>query len=132
MSARALQAQARCLVKGGKKEEALEILSATLAEDRYEEASDPHGRLIVPDAHLSALHVMRDQASQDFRALAIRLQSRLCDYTGPRMPARQRRFLMRQLEQLLPDEPPLDMLAAEDLAASYLESESVIPKGSGL
>jgi signal transduction histidine kinase len=59
------------------------------------------------------------------------LRKRLLDYTDP-IPAGQRRFLMRQLDALYPNQPTFPTLAAEELAARYLESESSQSPPSGL
>src|SRR5688572_31405612 len=49
-SARALQAQVRCLVSAGRKDAALRIIADTLRQDKYKQCVDPQGRLIVANA----------------------------------------------------------------------------------
>jgi len=45
------------------------------------------------------------------------------------MPAPQRRFLMRRLRELFPQEPAFPTLAAEELAASYIAAGPAHPAG---
>ena len=132
LAARALQAQARCLGKAGRQDEATAILTDTLTEDRYHDARDGQGRLIVPNSLLLALHLLADRTSETGRRAAGALRTRLADYGEPAMPVAQRRFLMQQLQDLLPDETPVDTFAAEQLADRYLESDTGIRPGGGL
>lgn len=114
-AARALQAQARCLLQAGKKEEAVALVTHALAAPRLAQAADAHGRWIVPNAELMAL-----EAAGNSAGLLEKLRGQLLDYDSP-MPAAQRRFLMRRTEQLFPREAPFPSLAAEELAAAYVE-----------
>jgi len=124
IAARALQAQARCLAKAGRGDEAIGIIMDVLAQDRYREARDRQGRLVGPQALLQALNLLGDPATDAGRKAASMLQQRLSEYGEPAMPVAQRRFLMRQLKELMPGQPPPDTLAAEELAARYLGSDS--------
>jgi signal transduction histidine kinase len=119
--ARALQAQARCLVQSGDRQSAIEIVTGPLADEKYARAIDPQGRLIVPNAQLMALQLMEDRHGPTFNELVQRLQNRLGDYSDPTMSGSQRRFLMQELKHLLPDEAELPLLPAEDLAARFIE-----------
>src|SRR5688572_27319110 len=47
VAARALQAEARCLVRAGRKEEAIGLVKDVFAQERYRNAADPQGRLIA-------------------------------------------------------------------------------------
>ena len=132
VAARALQAQARCLGKAGRKEAAVSILTGALVEPRYAGAVHDQGRLIAPDGLLLALRLIGDASGDDYEAVADLLESRLEEYGAPTMPVAQRRFLMRQLHELMPERPPPDTLAAEDLAARYLESGLPAAPGAGL
>ena len=132
MAARAFQAQARCLGKAGRDEAAVRILTGTLAEPRFAGAIDGQGRLIAPDGWLLALRLIEDRADAGFLAAVELLETRLEDYGPPAMPVAQRRFLMRQLQELTPDRPPPATLAAEDLAVRYLESELLAVRAGGL
>ena len=131
-AARALQAQARCLGKAGRKEDAAAILTGALAEPRFAGAMDGQGRLIAPDGWLLVLRLIEDTTSTNYLAAADLLHARLENYGAPVLPVAQRRFLMRQLQELLPERPPPDTLAAEDLAARYLESGLRGVPGAGL
>jgi signal transduction histidine kinase len=114
-TARELQAQARLLLQQGRKEAALAVLTNALLSPRLAQAADEQGRLIVPSAEVMALELGADSG-----LLLDRLRRELLDYNSP-MPAPQRRFLMRRVQQLFPGQPPFPTLAAEDLAAAYLE-----------
>ncbi|HYW78685.1 MAG TPA: HAMP domain-containing sensor histidine kinase [Thermoguttaceae bacterium] len=119
--AQALQAQVRCLVRAGRREEAVRLVTDTLSAEKYRDAVDRQGRLIVPNAQLMALQLHADRTDAVFRETADRLTQRLNDYDAPTPAAPQRRFLMRQLHELLPEQP-LPTLAAEDMAARFVEA----------
>lgn len=116
-AARELQAEARLLLQQGQKDAALAVLTNALLSARLAQTADEQGRLIVPSAEIMALEL-----GADARLLADRLHRELLDYNSP-MPAPQRRFLMRRVQQLSPRQPPFPTLAAEDLAAAYLEEK---------
>lgn len=130
--ARALQARARCLTKAGQTEAAIKILTDTLTDTKYGDANDTNGRLIVPNAELFALRLMDDPAHPGYKKTVELLVGRLMDYSDSAMPSNQRRFLMGQLQTLVPDCPPFPTLNAENLAADYLESNPQIPNGLSL
>ena len=119
--ARAFQGQARCLVKIGRKDAAIRVLTESLAADRVADAHDSHGRLIVANAELMALELIESASDPRFRAVKDRLIKRLTDYEAP-IPAPQRRFLMRKLQQVAPGEARFPTLEAEDLAARWIEA----------
>ena len=96
LAARALQAQARCLVKAGKTNEAIAVLTGPLEEERYRHATDAQGRLLVPNAELMALELLKDSAPDRARVPLERLKQRVLDYDDPALSAPQRRFLMRE------------------------------------
>jgi signal transduction histidine kinase len=126
LAARALQGQVRCLMEAGNKEEALAVVSTSLAAPRFAQTSDAQGRWIVPSAELLAL-----EAGGPSRPMLERLRGQLLDYNNA-MPARQRRFLMRRLQKLFPQEPGFPTLAAEELAAAHLAAGPAGPGGEML
>ena len=134
VAARALQAQARCLANAGRTEAAIDILARTLAEDRYHDAASPEGRLVVPGAQLRALQLIGDAADPLYQRTLDALVRQVSDYRDLALPASQRRFLMHQLQTAVPGCPPLPTLAAEDLAAEFLEgfSPSTRPAGGSV
>ena len=119
----ALRAHARSLGKAGRIEEAVTVLLDELAAEDYISARDPQGRLIAPDGLLVALHLIGDPADKRAVRAAGLLRNRLEHYGEPRMPLAQRRFLMRQLANLRPEEAPVDTYRAEELAEEYLTAE---------
>jgi signal transduction histidine kinase len=125
LAALALQSQARCLLQAGRKVEALSVLTGPLAEQRYQSATDSQGRFLAPNAGLMALELLKDSAHDQMRIVLVRLQKQLVDYEGSAMPAPQRRFLMRELQKLFPREVDFPTLAAEDLAARYVEAGAI-------
>ncbi len=127
LPARALQAQARCLAKTGQKQAAVEILAVTLADAKYRDAKDTNGRLIVPNAQLFALQLIDDPTHSDYKRTLELVVLQLTNYSDPGLPSSQRRFLMKELQALVPDCPPFPTLAAENLAADYLESNPRLP-----
>ena len=110
LAARAVQAQIRCLMRAGKKVEALRVVNAQFTGARLAHAADSQGRLIAADAWLLAWQIAPRTANP--------LPALLADYSNG-MPAPQRLFLMREVRQ------PFPTMAAETLAAQFLESEAV-------
>jgi signal transduction histidine kinase len=132
LAARALQAQARCLVRAGKTNEAVAVLTGPLGEERYRDATDSQGRLLVPNAELMALELLQDSAPNRAPLPLFRLRRRVLDYSDPALSSPQRRFLMRELQKLSPDPAVAQLLAAEDLAARCLEAGVTRPNDSVL
>jgi signal transduction histidine kinase len=154
LSARALQGEARCLVQSGDLAAAVKLITGALSEEKYDRTVDLEGRLIVPNAQLMALKLMVDssilrgpqQPSGDDQSkggprpissrgrgeliekLADLLEKRLNDYDDPAMSGAQRRFLMQELKNYLPDRAKLPLLPAEDLAASFIEVKAPPPR----
>lgn len=140
LAARALQAQARCLVQIGQTQAAISVLSDTLSRPVYATAVSPQGRLIAPSAQLRALQLIEDPTDPTFQQIAKALSERLTRYDDPTLPAAQRLFLMKQLEKelgtLLLDSQSaasnFKMQQAEQLAARYLESDPPAPPTTSL
>lgn len=120
LAAQAAVAQARCLAKAGRKDQAIDVLVALVGAEELTEARDEEGRLIVPGAALFALQLMGDSQASGFRVVADRLAGWLNDYAGVAMASSQRRFLMAALKEVDPCAAALPTLAAEDLAAEVL------------
>ncbi len=87
---------------------------------------DASGRNAEANAELLAL-----EADPKNSQLAETLIGRVNDYQAGGLPSAQRRFLMRELRRLHPG-AHFPTLAAEDLAARYLESTSSIALPDGL
>jgi signal transduction histidine kinase len=100
--ARALIAQARCLVKADKRKQAAAILTESLEQPRFRRALDAQGRLIIASGRLMALELM-DRKDPRFAPAAKRLVDQVNDYRDLSMPAGQRMFLMTRLAELVPD-----------------------------
>ena len=130
--ARALLAQARCLAKAGRNEEAIDVLTGPLADKRFRHAVDAAGRLIVADAELRALQLIGKHPSPQVWTkldnLCPGLNWRLRDYSDPLLSSSQRLFLMQSLEPLDPIYGIVDLptLPAEELAAQFVESGAAI------
>jgi signal transduction histidine kinase len=126
--ARALLAQARCLAKAGGDQQAgvLKIVKVDLSQEKYRNAVDAQGRLIVPNAQLLALELAglaragAQTQPAEFQEIAAALRRRLADYNDGAMSAGQRMFLMKALQDDL-HVYAFDTLAAEGLAADYLQ-----------
>ncbi len=122
--ARALQAQARCLVKAGDKQAALAIIVDELTEDRFETAVDQQDRLVVPNAQLLALQLIADPTLPEFEQTVTELRETLLDYDDASMSGVQRRFLMQQLQEIVGDPALCPTLEAEELAGRYIDSRA--------
>jgi len=97
------------------------------AQEKFKAATDAQGRLIVPNAELMVLELMIGSDRSQTGVLFKRMQTQLQDYYQLEMPSTQRRFLMHRLEELYPRSASFPTLAAEDLAARYLESTPADP-----
>jgi len=126
-AARALQAQARCLLKAHDTNTALLVLTTTLEEERFRNATDLQGRLIQPNAELMSLELLKGGRPELVRTVRDRLVNRLLDYDDGALSAPQRRFLMREVLRLGPDPAVARMLAAEELAARWLDAGPARP-----
>ncbi len=123
LCARALQAQARCWLEAGNRQAALAVLTGPLAESRFAGATDAQGRALAMNTDLLAIELLKSSTNQGDCAVPLaRLKKCLLDYEQPGLSAPQRRFLMRRVQMLHPDPEISQMLAAEDLAAAYIES----------
>ena len=126
--ARALQGEARCLVQSGDLDAAVKLIISTLSNEKYNQAVDLQGRLIVPNAQLMALKLMGDREHSVCNQLADLLQKRLNDYANPAMSGAQRLFLMQEFKNLSPDRAKLPLLPAEELAARFIEVKAPPPR----
>lgn len=122
-AARALQAQARCLVRADDSGGLAGLVEGALGAERLRNATDAQGRLLVPNVELLALEYWWQAdgaASPAATAVLRRLQARLDDYEGAPMPPAQRRFLMRELRRMFP-QATFSTATAEDLARNWVE-----------
>jgi len=154
--ARALLAEAGALLKTGDKSAALIRLSQVAGDPTLRNAVSPQGFAIAPNAQLLILRTVPEVGpalraglssggerasnpgrlgepappSLRERTLAA-LVSRLNNYSDASLPAAQRRFLMREVKAIAPG-TDFPTLAAEDLAADYLEANAASPAGTKL
>ena len=117
LSARALQAAARCLVQSRQRDLAIQLINDELGREAYRHATDPQGRLIIANAELMALELVEDKTGHAFVRTAARLEQRLNDYDNPALAASQRQFLMGQVQKLSDGKIKFPTLSAERLAA---------------
>ena len=89
VAARAFQAQARCLIKSGQTNEAVAVLTGPLEDERYRHATDLQGRLLVPNAELMALELLKDSAPNQAPCPAASACGSACSITATR-PCRLR------------------------------------------
>ena len=69
LAARAIVAQARCLAKAGRRDQAINLLVG-MTYKRFGKAIDVAGRLIIVDAELRALELIGDRSSLYFEGIA--------------------------------------------------------------
>jgi signal transduction histidine kinase len=86
------------------------------------------GRDGVANKDLYALESSTNRTDEQFQQITGRLRDRVNDYTGYVMPSAQRRFIMHELQRLDPG-MKFPTLAAEELAARYLEAVSFVDVG---
>jgi signal transduction histidine kinase len=131
--ARARQAQAGCLLKAGRKEGALARLAELAGDPGLRKAISAQGTLIVPNVQLLILKLAagaeggRDDSSALRQQALDDLVKRLNDYTEADLPSSQRRFLMGEVTALAANAAAFPTLAAEELAAEYLEHNPTLP-----
>lgn len=128
VGARSRQAEIRCLLKAGQKEKALGEMNRFFNETQFRDQRDRQNRLIVADLELMAIQITPGtSAIPALPGIKQQFMTRLENYSADTMPSSQRRFLMRELEALFPGEMKFPTLAAEDLAARFIESQPVRP-----
>jgi signal transduction histidine kinase len=130
-TARALQAQARCLVQAEEASSAIPLINEQLGKEEFHHAVDPQGRLIAANAELMLLELMTNHTALEWGSTAQRLKERLLDYGDSAMAAPQRRFLMKELRSLSPG-IEFPTLGAEELAAEFTHSHAAQFADSGL
>jgi signal transduction histidine kinase len=130
--AQARQSQAGCLWKAGQKDQALQRLSELTGDSALRKVASAQGALIIPNVQLLLLKWIHDPSDKLFQQTASNLGERLNDYSDVELPASQRRFLMEELKSLSPEAASFPTLAAEQLAADYLELPSPIVAESKL
>lgn len=132
-TARALQAQVRCLLILGDRAAARAILRERLLTEPYRDTTDEAGRSIAASAAFLLLELSdtapADPARQRANSL---LHEILTDYQRTVVPSAQRLFLMEQLRATSPSEPEFPTFAAERLAASYISARSPTAVKPGL
>ncbi|HOX03171.1 MAG TPA: HAMP domain-containing sensor histidine kinase [Candidatus Paceibacterota bacterium] len=132
LKAKALQSQAGCLIKAGQPDPAVAILSQLIQDPRSASVATDHGALIVPNAQLLLLKLLRDPNHTLFQDTAGALAERLANYRDPALSSSQRRFLMEEMVEVAPAVAHFPTLAAERLAADYLEHNPSWPLEPGL
>ncbi|MCA9229002.1 MAG: HAMP domain-containing histidine kinase, partial [Planctomycetales bacterium] len=116
LTAQALQAQARCLLRLDVRPAAIAVLRKLSTIDELAQAGERH---LTANAGLQLLELL-EHDSPEWNDEASRLRARLKDYGSGGMPGSQRRFLMRELVERWPQEFEFATLEAEMLAADYL------------
>ncbi len=86
---------------------------------------DTPGRNASAYTELMTLESLTDQSDPRFQATLAQLRDMVNSYDQDALPSAQRRFIMHELRRLDPD-VVLPTLAAEELAARYLETNSGI------
>jgi len=81
------------------------------------------------NAAVNAELLALESSTNKLAEMATRLCDRVNDYATDALPSAQRRFVMHELQRLDP-KMKLPTLAAEELAARYLESNPVLPSNT--
>ncbi len=128
--ARATQSEANSRLKAGDKQGAGDTLRHLVDRIQPGEVVGALGELVRPNVQLRLLKLWDDVGHPSYRTTLEDLTASLNDYRGARMPASQRLFLMEELRALAPDQVEFPTVAAERIAAAYLEtSPNVSPSG---
>jgi two-component system, OmpR family, phosphate regulon sensor histidine kinase PhoR len=112
---------ARCVREG--------LVDSVICLDDQGQATYPSltaRRSAAANAELLALERLTDKTNPRFKEIAGQLGDRVNDYTTDSLPSAQRRFIMHKLQRL---DPGIEFptLAAEELAARYLEADPAFP-----
>jgi len=130
LSARAIQAQIRCLVRAGRPGEAIDVVTGPLSEPKYRDALDADGRLIVPAGRLLALQLGGGKLPPELSDRLIRrLVERLWDDEDVIMPSVQRLFLIDALRAIKPEAGSMESDGDAAMRAYRLDRAQVYAEG---
>jgi len=125
LAARALFAQARCLLKAGDSQAALGVYINNLVTQKFQDVRDPSGLPISIVAHIKALELLRQQNRTEAAKLSTVLREQAMDYIRLRLNSNQRLFLLEKVLALSTDlqtgSIPITPPSAE--LKSYIEAE---------
>ncbi|HEY2147626.1 MAG TPA: HAMP domain-containing sensor histidine kinase, partial [Pirellulales bacterium] len=121
LAAIAIQSQVRSLLEAGDKPTAVKLLAQQVDNPRLNAATGPDGRRLSIDLMLLLVETAKESDPAQASKMAAALYAQLEDYDHADMASAQRRFALRELQRLFPRSAPVPTLAAEDLAAEYLE-----------
>lgn len=110
------------------------LADSVICFDEQGRAAYPHltgERSIAANEELLALERLIDKTDSQFKDAVARLRDRAADYATDALPSAQRRFIMHELQRLDPS-VQFPTLAAEELAARYLEANPVFPTDTTL
>ena len=136
-AARAMQAQIRCLVRAGKTDAAISVITGPLSQPEYRNALDSQGRVIAPQTQLLALQIGGKGLTPDVSTrLTDALFERIWDDSDMIMPATQRLFLVDAMRAIRPDggsvKPDSDAaMRAYRLGYAQIHAETYLDEGGG-
>lgn len=130
VTALALQAELRCLLRERRYREAWPIVTR-LGEPPLENQLDADGRHIAASAELAMLEHAKVTDEPQVKVISERLRRRVEDYSSTVMSSPQRAFLMHRLQELIPGQR-FAVLAAEELSLAYLAKAQPVQTAAGL
>jgi signal transduction histidine kinase len=125
LAARALFAQARCLLKSGNSKAALGIYINNLGIQKFQDALDSYGIPIPMVAQIKALELLGRQNKSEAAKLAAVLISQATDYLHLRLNSNQRLFLLEKVSALIGElqTEPKPFTSPSAKLKSYIEAE---------
>ena len=138
LAGRALQAQVRCLLRAGLKEQALAVLTGPLAQPALAGARQADGRYIVPNAMLLALELIDDRQSASARRVQQALNERVSQEDSNDtevIPSAQGSFLMERLSGEMTgtqSSDPITYLALSTLEAGLPNAPADVLTATGV
>jgi signal transduction histidine kinase len=117
----AIQAEVRSWLEAGDKQAAVKILSQQIESSQIQVAIGPDGRQLWIDLMLLLVQTATEIDPPLAAKATSPLRARLEDYDHTVIPPAQRRFAQHELQRLVSGSMRAPTLAAEDLAAEYLE-----------
>ena len=125
LAARALFAQARCLLKAGNSKAALGVYINNLGTQKFQDALDSYGIPLPLIAQIKALELLLKQNKSEAAKLAAVLISQATDYHNLRLNSNQRLFLLEKVSALSDElqTEPKSLTSPAAKIKSYIEAE---------
>ncbi len=124
VAAQAIRSQVRCYTVANQPKQAVELLASKIADPRLFDSLDGNGRSVWCDLALTLMELSREADPSVSQHAATVTAERLNDYRRVPPGSAQRRVAMRMVALAWPEQGKFPTLAAEELAARFLEVQA--------